>query len=75
MRGLTPNERALMTAPPEQIHTESEWDTDVPRLVAAGRVVVRITGRWETDEHEGWLETVVTTDMGALALRVCPVNE
>lgn len=52
----------------EPFNDPATWCTIVPELVAAGRVVFRKAPR-ECDDM------AIATDLGHLALRVCPVDE
>ena len=70
MRGLTPLERAyllLAADPPNESRdaTALEWGT-AERLRRMGRCELR------EDETDVWH---VATDLGRLALRVCPVDD
>jgi hypothetical protein len=68
MRGLASEERRILLAPPhEEIHG---LDHVFDRMAADGRIVVI---NRENDEFE-WDESV-PTDLGLLALRVCPPED
>lgn len=76
MRGLTPLERELLleATSPSDPETEPEATTNEVAvfecLETLGRVrtVVNVTDDWEWHDWR-------TTDLGFLALRVCPVGE
>jgi hypothetical protein len=63
MRGLTPEERTFLSSGTERYGTDHEWNVLAPKLVRLGRIVV-------LDDGRGF-----RTNLGTLALRVCPVGE
>jgi len=63
MRGLTPKERSLLVAPNGFVaKDQSEFDA-LDKLFESGRVLSLERGDWTVSE------------LGRLALRVCPVDE
>lgn len=76
MRGLTPIERELLVEaltpsdPESGVEATLEEDSVFQHLSALGRVVVEVT---TTDDW--YLEDWRATELGRLALRVCPSEE
>ena len=66
MRGLSAEERDLLTPKHREYSTEREWCVVLPVLVQCGRM---------TYETRSGVRGGTSTAMGRLALRVCPVDE
>ena len=76
MRGLTPEERRLLAI---QFMAEQHWANEAEeetliRLVSRGLVAQCETIVAEDDEWEEFETEWVGTELGALALRVCPIE-
>jgi hypothetical protein len=68
VRGLTAAERNILSMSDDEcVDDDALWHRVTPGLVAAGRAVVKPDPIYEA--------SLSVTDLGALALRVCPVGE